>query len=357
MGRGRTGGTDDRRHLRALHPLPDRDHADHGRHPVRRARGLPAAAGRAAAAGRFPDHPGHGATARRQPRDHGVLGGAAAGAAVRADPGRDADDLDQLARHRRRSPCSSTSTATSTPPPATSRRRSTRPAGSCRKNLPSPPTYRKVNPADSPILMLSAHLRHAAADRRRTTTSTPQLAQQISQISGVGAGLHRRPAEAGGPGPGRSGQARRQGPVARRRARPARDHRPSNSPKGTIDGDRRAAYTIYANDQLTDGRRTGTTSSSPTATARRSGCATSARRSTGPEDTKQAGLGQRQARRVPGRSSSSPAPTSSTPSTGSRRSCRGSTAAIPPAIKIDDHQRPHPDHPRLGARTCSSRCC
>ena len=71
--------------------------------------------------------------------------------------GRVADDLDQRARHRRRSRCSSISTATSTRP-----RRTCRPAidaagGQLPKNLPTPPTYRKVNPADSPILILAVH--------------------------------------------------------------------------------------------------------------------------------------------------------------------------------------------------------
>ena len=38
---------------------------------------------------------------------------------------------------------------------ATSRRRSMPPAAQLPKNLPSPPTYRKVNPADAPILILA----------------------------------------------------------------------------------------------------------------------------------------------------------------------------------------------------------
>ena len=49
-----------------------------------------------------------------------------------------------------------------------------------------------------------------------------------------------------------------------------------DSPKGNIDGPRRA-YTIYANDQLLDADKTGTTSSSPIATAGLCGFATSAR--------------------------------------------------------------------------------
>src|SRR6478736_4921025 len=56
--------------------------------------------------------------------------------------------------------------------------------GQLPKNLPSPPTYRKVNPADSPILLLSA-----TSDTLPLTTVSDsvdaQLAQQISQIPGV----------------------------------------------------------------------------------------------------------------------------------------------------------------------------
>src|SRR5260221_12048976 len=57
-------------------------------------------------------------------------------------------------------------------------------SGQLPKNLPSPPTYRKVNPADSPILLLSA-----TSDTLPLTTVSDavdaQLAQQISQIAGV----------------------------------------------------------------------------------------------------------------------------------------------------------------------------
>src|SRR5258706_10691769 len=56
--------------------------------------------------------------------------------------------------------------------------------GQLPKNLPSPPTYRKVNPADSPILILSA-----TSDALPLITvsdlTDAQLAQQISQITGV----------------------------------------------------------------------------------------------------------------------------------------------------------------------------
>src|ERR1700741_3062655 len=124
-------------------------------------------------------------------------------------------------------------------------------SGQLPKNLPSPPTYRKVNPADSPILLLSA-----------TSDSLPlikvsdavdaQLGQQISQISGVAQVF------IGG----------QQKPAIRVQIDPAQlvakglsleDIRGQiavttvDSPKGNVDGDRRA-YTIYANDQLLDAK-------------------------------------------------------------------------------------------------------
>src|SRR5277367_5059531 len=56
--------------------------------------------------------------------------------------------------------------------------------GQLPKNLPTPPTYKKVNPADSPILILAVH-----SDVLPVTTVDDYaeniLAQQISQIPGV----------------------------------------------------------------------------------------------------------------------------------------------------------------------------
>src|SRR6202047_2479387 len=124
-------------------------------------------------------------------------------------------------------------------------------SGQLPKNLPSPPTYRKVNPADSPVLLLGA-----------TSDSLPlikvsdavdaQLGQQISQISGVAQ------VTIGG----------QQKPAIRVQIDPAKlvakgltleDVRNQvaittvDSPKGNIDGPKRA-YTIYANDQLLDAK-------------------------------------------------------------------------------------------------------
>jgi hydrophobic/amphiphilic exporter-1 (mainly G- bacteria), HAE1 family len=124
-------------------------------------------------------------------------------------------------------------------------------SGQLPKNLPSPPTYRKVNPADSPILLLSA----TSETLPLTTVSDAvdaQLAQQISQISGVAQVV------IGG----------QQKPSIRIQVDPAKlvakglsleDIRSQivlttvDSPKGNFDGDTRS-YTIYANDQLLDSK-------------------------------------------------------------------------------------------------------
>jgi hydrophobic/amphiphilic exporter-1 (mainly G- bacteria), HAE1 family len=120
--------------------------------------------------------------------------------------------------------------------------------GQLPQNLPSPPTFRKVNPADSPIMILAV-----TSDALPLTVvddnADIKLAQQISQLSGVGQ------VAIGG----------EQKPAIRIQIDPARlvaknlsleDVRAVlavttvNSPKGSIDGDVRS-FTIYANDQLT----------------------------------------------------------------------------------------------------------
>ena len=123
--------------------------------------------------------------------------------------------------------------------------------GQLPKNLPTPPTYRKVNPADSPILLLSATSDTLPLIAVSDGTDA-QLAQQISQISGVAQVF------IGG----------QQKPAIRIQIDPAKlvakglsleDVRNQiaittvDSPKGNIDGDTRS-YTIYANDQLPESK-------------------------------------------------------------------------------------------------------
>ena len=119
--------------------------------------------------------------------------------------------------------------------------------GTLPKNLPNPPTYRKVNPADSPIMIMSATSDTMPLIQVNDAIDA-QLAQQISQITGVAQVL------IGG----------QQKPAIRVQIDPAKlvakglsleDVRAQiaittvDSPKGNIDGKTRS-YTIYANDQL-----------------------------------------------------------------------------------------------------------
>jgi hydrophobe/amphiphile efflux-1 (HAE1) family protein len=121
--------------------------------------------------------------------------------------------------------------------------------GQLPKNLPSQPTFRKVNPADSPIFLLSIW----SDDLPITTVddyAENVLSQQISQITGVASVL------VGG----------QQKPAIRVQIDPARlaamgmtledvrsvlSNATVNSPKGSIDGPKQS-FTLEANDQLTD---------------------------------------------------------------------------------------------------------
>ncbi|MBV9112413.1 MAG: multidrug efflux RND transporter permease subunit [Hyphomicrobiales bacterium] len=123
--------------------------------------------------------------------------------------------------------------------------------GQLPKNLPNPPTYRKVNPADSPILLLGVRSDTLPLTEVDDNIET-KLAQQVSQISGVAQVL------IGG----------QQKPAIRIQLDPAKlvakglsleDVRAPlsittvNDPKGTIMGPTRS-FTIYTNDQLTQSK-------------------------------------------------------------------------------------------------------
>ncbi len=119
--------------------------------------------------------------------------------------------------------------------------------GQLPKNLPNPPTYRKVNPADSPILLFAVHsdvLPLTAVDDYAENI----LAQQISQITGVAQ------VSIGG----------QQKPAVRVQVDPAKlaslglgledvatviAAATVDSPTGSIDGVRRN-FAIYDNDQI-----------------------------------------------------------------------------------------------------------
>jgi multidrug efflux pump subunit AcrB len=119
--------------------------------------------------------------------------------------------------------------------------------GQLPKNLPTPPTYRKVNPADSPILILAVH-----SEVLPVTTvddySENILAQQISQIPGVaqvGIGGQQKPAVRVQIDPIKlAALGLQMEDVANVIGEATVD-----APKGSINGPKRS-LTIYDNDQL-----------------------------------------------------------------------------------------------------------
>src|SRR4029077_3943756 len=157
--------------------------------------------------------------------------------------------------------------------------------GQLPKNLPKPPTYRKINPADAPILLLGVRSDTLPLTEVDDNIET-KLAQQVSQISGVGQVF------IGG----------QQKPAIRIQLDPAKlvakglsleDVRlplsitTVDDPKGTINGSTRS-FTIYTNDQLTQSKDWN-----DVIVAYRNGAALRVRdigqAVTGPQDTTQAG--------------------------------------------------------------------
>jgi len=120
-------------------------------------------------------------------------------------------------------------------------------AGVLPKNLPYPPTYAKVNPADAPVLTL-ALTSDTSAIRAMSDIADTLLAQRLAQISGVG-----RVSVLGGLKPA----VRIQADLSRLAAysismedlRVAIAGANVSGPKGSLDGAQQA-YTIAANDQI-----------------------------------------------------------------------------------------------------------
>src|ERR1019366_8634854 len=120
-------------------------------------------------------------------------------------------------------------------------------AGVLPKNLPYPPTYAKVNPADAPVLTL-ALTSETISLRTMSDLADTILAQRLAQITGVG-----RVSVLGGLKPA----VRVQADLARLAAygiamedlRNAIAGANVSGPKGSLDGAQQA-YTISANDQI-----------------------------------------------------------------------------------------------------------
>jgi HAE1 family hydrophobic/amphiphilic exporter-1 len=120
--------------------------------------------------------------------------------------------------------------------------------GQLPKNLPSPPTYRKVNPADTPIMIISVTSDTLPLTEVDDNADT-KLAQQMSQIAGVAQviiGGEQKPAIRVQLDPVKLAAKSLSLDVIRGQLEVVT----VDSPKGTIDGATRS-FTIYANDQLT----------------------------------------------------------------------------------------------------------
>jgi hydrophobe/amphiphile efflux-1 (HAE1) family protein len=119
-------------------------------------------------------------------------------------------------------------------------------SGQLPTNLPSPPTYRKVNPADAPILLLSA-TSDALPLTQVDDFAENVLAQRISQISGVGqvtVGGQQKPAIRVQVDPAKLASLG----LSLEDLRSVLSIATVDHPKGTIDGATRT-FTIYDNDQ------------------------------------------------------------------------------------------------------------
>jgi HAE1 family hydrophobic/amphiphilic exporter-1 len=120
-------------------------------------------------------------------------------------------------------------------------------AGQLPKNLPSPPLYRKVNPADAPILVLA--IRSDAFPITQVDDYADNvISQQISQITGVGLvtiGGQRKPAVRVQVDPAKLAALG----LALEDVAAVITNATVNAPKGSLNGIQRN-FTIYDNDQL-----------------------------------------------------------------------------------------------------------
>ncbi|RZL82972.1 MAG: multidrug transporter subunit MdtC, partial [Variovorax sp.] len=114
-------------------------------------------------------------------------------------------------------------------------------------DLPAPPVYAKVNPADAPVLTLAISSKTMPLTEVQNIVNT-RLAQKISQVTGVGL-----VSLAGGQRPAVRIQADTRAlasyGIGLDALRSAISNANANSAKGSFDGPKRS-YTINANDQL-----------------------------------------------------------------------------------------------------------
>ena len=131
--------------------------------------------------------------------------------------------------------------------------------------MPNPPTYSKVNPADTPILTLEITSDTLPLEKVNDLADTV-LAQKLSEVTGVGLVTiegNQKPAVRVQVNPAALAVAG----LGMEDVRTALAQNNINAPKGSFDGPRQS-YSIGANDQIFSAGGIRATSSSPTRTAR-----------------------------------------------------------------------------------------
>ena len=172
-------------YLGAVHPAARRHDSADDRGHARRSGRLPVSSRRGAAAGGVSHDQRLRQPAGRQPGNHGDVGRGSARTPVRAHRGRDRNDVHEHSRfHAASRPQFELSRdidgAARDVQAAINAARADLPAA-----LPNNPTYRKVNPADAPILILA--LTSDIVSRGQMYDAASSILQQkLSQVEGVG---------------------------------------------------------------------------------------------------------------------------------------------------------------------------
>ncbi len=147
--------------------------------------GLSATAGFGSAGSRLPHHSGRDFLSGRRSRRDGLFGDRAAGAPVRPGPWPEPDDFDQFVSAVPSSLCNLVWIRVSMWKSNRFRPPSMRATTFLPTDLPNPPIYSKVNPADSPIMTLALTSESLPLSKVEDLADTA-MAQKISQLPGVG---------------------------------------------------------------------------------------------------------------------------------------------------------------------------
>ena len=203
--------------LSHLHSPADRHDAAHGGDPDRRPRGLQVPAAVRAAGSGLSDDPGSDVLSRGEPRRHDLFDHRSAGAPARRNAGIEADVLDELVGRVGHHPAIWLWTSTWMWPSRRFEAAINAAGNLLPADLPMPPVYAKVNPADAPVLTLALTSEDIAANGSRRFGGYPACPKVVTTARG-GPGEHRRRPAPIDAHPGQSAHARGLRPQYRRPA-------------------------------------------------------------------------------------------------------------------------------------------